>query len=44
MEEDQYIDTLKLVFLAGVPKVIGSYVDLTEVKKKFQEATSPVKS
>lgn len=39
MEEDDYIETLKTVFMAGVPKVIASYVDLAEVKKKFQSVT-----
>jgi len=38
MEEDEYIDTLKIVFFAGVPKVLESYINLSEVKKKFQEA------
>ena len=37
MDEDIYIDTLKNVFMAGVPKVITHYVDLTAIKKKFQE-------
>jgi len=39
MDEDTYIDTLKNVFMAGVPKIISQYVDLTEVKKKFQNVT-----
>jgi len=37
MDVDEYIGTLKTVFMAGVPAVIADYVDLTEVKKKFQD-------
>jgi hypothetical protein len=37
MDVDTYIGTLKTVFMAGVPSVIADYVDLTEVKKKFED-------
>ncbi|MGD9276511.1 MAG: hypothetical protein PVJ67_05040 [Candidatus Pacearchaeota archaeon] len=37
LEEDAFIEVLKDVFIAGVPKVIGKIVDLSEFKKKFQE-------
>lgn len=37
MDVDEYIGTLKTVFMAGVPAVIADYVDLTEVKKKLKE-------
>lgn len=40
MDEDIYIDTLKIIFMAGIPKVIQNYVDLTEVKKKLKQATN----
>lgn len=34
---DDYLETLKVVFMAGVPSVISDYIDITEVKKKFEE-------
>ena len=37
MDVDEYINTLKTVFMAGVPAVIADYVDLTEFKKKFED-------
>lgn len=37
MEMDEYINTLKTVFMAGIPKVISEYVDLTDVKKKLKD-------
>lgn len=37
MDVDNYIGTLKTVFMAGVPAIIADYVDLTEVKKKFAD-------
>jgi len=37
LDIDEYLETLKEVFSAGVPKVISSYVDLAEVKKKVTE-------
>jgi hypothetical protein len=41
MEVDEYIETLKTVFMAGVPSIIADYVDLTEVKKKFNNSLKP---
>jgi predicted RecB family nuclease len=37
LEEDEFIEVLKDIFIAGVPKVISKMVDLSEFKKKFQE-------
>lgn len=37
VEVDEFMDILKTVFMAGVPAIIADYVDLTEVKKKFQD-------
>ena len=37
LDVDEYVDSLKIVFMSGIPKVIGDYVDLTDVKKKFKE-------
>jgi len=37
MNVDLYINTLKTVFMAGIPQVISDYVDLTDVKKKFTQ-------
>jgi len=44
MDVDEYIGTLKTVFMAGVPNVIADYVDLTEVKKKFQDLAEKPKT
>lgn len=37
MDCDEFIDTLKTIFMAGVPKVLNDYVDLTEFKKKMDQ-------
>lgn len=37
MDIDEYIDTLKEIFMAGIPKVISSFVDLNTVKKKMMD-------
>ena len=36
MDIDEYLSTLKNIFMAGVPKIIGDYVNLTEIKKKIK--------
>lgn len=36
MDVDEYVDTLKHIFISGVPKVVEDMIDLTEVKKKLE--------
>lgn len=37
LEIDEYLDSLKVIFMAGIPKVLSKYVDLTEFKKKLNQ-------
>jgi hypothetical protein len=37
MDVDNFSNTLKTIFMAGVPKIISDYIDLTEFKKKFKD-------
>lgn len=37
MDIDEYISTLKTIFMAGIPSIISEYVDLTEFKKKLKD-------
>lgn len=37
MDVDEFTGTLKTIFMAGVPAMLSDYIDLTEVKKKFED-------
>lgn len=37
MEVDEYIDNVKNIFMAGIPKIISSYINIGELKKKLTE-------
>jgi hypothetical protein len=43
LEIDDYIVALKDVFTAGIPKVIGEYVNLADIKKKMDSAKEDLK-
>lgn len=44
LDFDQYIDCLKEVFQAGIPKVISDYVNLADIKKKMEAAKEELKN
>jgi len=37
MEVDEYIDNVKNIFMAGIPKIINDYINIGEFKKKISE-------
>jgi len=44
LDIDEYVDCLKEIFIAGVPKILSSYVNLAEVKKKVTELREEMQS